>query len=267
MELSYDWQSFQSMFYPKRRSATQLGSEIGGPIYLVCEGNIIVSAFAENDDLSDWIGAEYQELAAEQPHRELLLFERAKVDGWMSESMALPHIHEQLEFLREKAGLDVVSTRAKPAKKGRKLSRQNVELKQGHGHLGHQHFLLEAMQGWWGKVLPSAYGVFIRLEGQGEQDLFVLVRRGRLEAFHEPDLSSMGKERRKVPGDVVKYLSEKHLVPVQGMFVPAQEWAEWSDSHNPWRRITASLKANQARMVPFRWSLMSMMASRAFLSL
>ena len=33
--------------------------------------------------------------------------------------------------------------------------------------------MLEAMQGWWGKVLPSAYGVLIRLEGQGERDLFV----------------------------------------------------------------------------------------------
>jgi hypothetical protein len=267
VELTYDWQSFQTMFYPKRRSATRLQGETAGPVYLVVEGNIIVAAFAECEDLSDWLGAEYEEMAAEMPHRELLLFDRAKVDQWLSEAVALPHVHEQMDFLRTKASESVVSTRARPSKKGRKTSKGNIELKQEHGHLGRQHFLLEAMQGWWGKVLPSAYGPFLRLEGQHEKDLFVLVRRGRIEAFHEPDLSSMGRDRRKVPADVVKYLSEKHLVPVQGMFVPAQAWAEWSDSPTPWRLVAAAVKANQAKMVPFRWSLVSMMASRAFLGL
>ena len=56
-----------------------------------------------------------------------------------------------------------------------------------------------------------------------------MIRRGRIDAFHEPDLSSMGQDRRKVPAEVVKYLSEKHLVPVQGIFVPAAEWADWSE--------------------------------------
>lgn len=267
MELTYDWQSFQAMFYPKRRSATQLAAETAGPVYLIIEGNIVSSAFAESEDLSDWIGAEYEELAAEMPHRELLLFDRDKVDAWLAEAVALPHLHEQMDFLRQKAGMSVVSTRARPSKKGRKTSRGNIELKHGHGHLGRQHFLLEAMQSWWGKVLPSAYGVFIRLEGPQERDLFVIVRRGRLDAFHEPDLSSMGRDRRKVPSEVVKYLSEKHLVPVQGMIMPAQAWAELSEDPAPWRKVAGAVKTNQVRMVPFRWSLVSLMASRAFVGL
>ena len=66
MELTYDWQSFQGMFYPKRRSALRLrrdvplsGSELASPAYLVTEGDTVVAAFAEGEDLSDWIGAAY----------------------------------------------------------------------------------------------------------------------------------------------------------------------------------------------------------------
>jgi hypothetical protein len=274
MDLTYDWQSFQAMFYPQRRSALSAsggtthssGSELTSPAYLVTEGETVVAAFAEGEDLSDWIGAAYADMAAEMHHRELLLFEREQLDSWLEESMTLPHLHEQVEFMRKKAAAGAVSTRAKPtrSKKGRK---SDLQRKHGHVSLGHPHFLLEAMQGWWGKVLPSAYGVLIRLEGQGERDLFVVIRRGRIDSFHEPDLSSMGKDRRKVPADVVKYLSEKHLVPVQGIFVPATEWADWSDTVAPWRKVAASLKANQSRLVPFRWSLVSLMASRAFLGL
>ncbi len=267
MELTYDWQSFQSMFYPKRRSATPLG-DVANPVYLVVESSIIVSAFGECEDLSDWIGAEYQEMAAEMPHRELLLFEREQVDQWMAESTQLPHIHEQIDFLRKQAASHGMSTRARPVRKGRKLSKEDIAVRHGHAHLGNQHFLIEAMLGWWGKVLPSAFGVFVRLEneaGAPQEDIFVLIRRGRLDAFHEPDLSSMGRDRCKMPGEVVKYLSEKHLVPVQGLFVPAAQWAEWCDSPNPWRKLAASLKANESKLMPFRWSLVSLMASRAFL--
>ena len=239
-----------------------MANEVAGPVYLVVEGDVIVGAFAECEDLSDWIGAQYQDMAADMPHREVLLFERAKFEEWLAQGMALAHVHEQLDLLRTRAASGVISTRAKPSKKGK---RGDIRLKQGHAHLGNQHFLLEAMQSWWGKVLPSAYGVFIRLEGQKEQDLFILLRRGRLAAFHEPDLTSMGRDRRKIPADVVKYLSEKHLVPVQGIVVPTAEWTEWSSCSSPWRKVAASLKTNQSRLVPFRWSLVSLMASRAFL--
>jgi hypothetical protein len=63
----------------------------------------------------------------------------------------------------------------------------------------------------------------------------------------------------------VKYLSEKHLVPVQGFFMPAQQWALWSENPHPWKEIAASLKANEAKLVPFRFSLVTLIASRAFL--
>jgi hypothetical protein len=272
MELSYDWQSLQAMFYPGRRSSLAVsGGELTGPAYLVTEGETVVAAFAEGEDLSDWIGAAYADMAAEMHHRELLLFERSQLDSWLEEAMALPHLHEQVELMRKQAAAHAVSTRAKTRGSGKGGKKGELSRKHGHVTLGHPHFLLEAMQGWWGKVLPSAYGVFIRLEGPSsggvERDLFVVIRRGRIDSFFEPDLSSIGKDRRKQAAEVVKYLSEKHLVPVQGIFVPAAEWADWSQSISPWRKVAASVKANQSRLVPFRWGLVTLMASRAFLGL
>jgi hypothetical protein len=65
----------------------------------------------------------------------------------------------------------------------------------------------------------------------------------------------------------VRYLSEKYLVPVQGIFVPDAEWAAWASNPHPWRVAAASIRANRAKLVPFRWGLVVLMASRAFLEI
>ena len=239
MELTHDWRNFQDMFYPSRRTSVPVDSARHGSAYVIVEGDQIVAAFTDGEDLSDWIGATRQELAAHLQHREIRVLKRDEVDRWVNESLERPHFYEQVEYLRAMASSPV-----------------------------RRHFLLEALRGWWEKVLPSTYGIFIRAEGQGgksDQDLFILVRRGALDAFHEPDLHSMGPERRRQPGDVVKYLSEKHLVPVQGLFVPAAMWEEWSQDPNPWRQIALAIRANKAKLMPFRWTVVTLLGMRGFL--
>lgn len=261
--VSYDWCSFQSMFYPRRRSAVaQQSPEASTPVYLVVEDDKIISAFAECEDLALWIGSTYQEMAAELPHRELVLFERGKVEEFITHSLTLPHFFDQVEYLRKEATGQLVAR--KVAKNANKAGTRAVPLK-SKSLLGRQHFMLEAIQGWWAKVLPSAYGVFIRLEGQPSRDLLLLVRRGRIESFLEPDLASMGPERKRQPDQVVKYLSEKYLVPIQGVFVVGREWADWSESPDPWRQVAFSIQANRTKLVPFRWTLASLVTARAFL--
>jgi hypothetical protein len=141
-------------------------------------------------------------------------------------------------------------------------------------------FLLEAVRGWWAKILPSAYGIFIRLEERAgtpsvatagaQQEIFLLIRRGRLELFHEPDLSFLGTEKIRRPASIVKYLSEKHGVPVQGLFIPAEDWAEWSEpahEKDAWRKLAMAVKENRAKLVPFRWQIAALGAAKAFLGL
>jgi len=251
VELSYDWRSFHSMFYPKRRSISRSAPGPSASIYAVVEGETVLSVFAENEDLSEWIGSTYGDLSKEMAHREIVMFKRDEVDQWLTNSLSLPHFYDQIENIRRQAKSEIVS------KKGtRKAAATDLAVT--------QHFLLEAIQSWWGKVLPSAYGVFIRVEGHPGQDFFMVVRRGRVDSFHEPDLSSMGPDRCRQSADVVKYLSEKNLVPVQGIFVSAADWAEWSETANPWKKVAASVRENRARLVPFRWAPVTLMATRAF---
>jgi len=248
MELIYDWKSFQSLFYVKKGLPAP---ESSGSIYLVADGRVVVSAFSEGEDLSDWVGATYDEVLAEFSHRDLVLFSREKVDKWMSASVSLPHFYDQIRFLRSEAKPDLVT---RSQLRGQELVSQG-------------HFLLEVLQTWWHKVLPSTYGIYIRLDGPQGAALLMVVQRGRLKSFHVPDLSSMIPERRKHPGDVVKFLSERHLVPVQGLFLTSEEWGEWSRLSNPWPKIASTLKSNRSKLVPFKWSIATLIVMRTYFGL
>jgi hypothetical protein len=246
MELNYDWRCFQNLFQPRRAKAA-LGVECDGPIFVAIDKDTIVSAYAESEDLSDWIGAGVTEIKTGMPNREIVTLDREKLDLWFSQGLELPHLYEQVEHYRSQAS---------PKKAGLKL-------------INRKHFLLDAIESWWGKVLPSAYGIYIRFEGTPEssQEFFFLIRRGKLELFHEPDLSAIGPERKKVHSQAVKYLSEKHAVPVQGIFLSEKDWVEASQSDQPWKEVARAVRANRVKMVPFRWTLATLMASRAFLEI
>lgn len=262
MELTYDWRCFQSMFYPKRRAPGVRAQECSTPVYLVVDEGKIMAAYGEGDDFSSWIGSSYQDMAAEVTHRELILFDRKNVDQWLSQSLTLPHFYDQVEYLREQANPQTV-------KRSRfKFGPRALVLKEALEVPVNRHFVLDAIRSWWGKVLPSSYGIFFRLEGDHQQqNLMIIIRRGRVDSFIEPDFHSMGKDRSKIPADVVKYLSEKYLVPVQGVFMAADQWQEWSDSEHPWRSVAMAIKANEAKLVPFRWGVVSLIATRAFLDI
>jgi hypothetical protein len=253
MELTQDWISFQEMFYPRKR--TRMSSQDARtPLYLIVEQGLIISAFAEGEDLSSWKGLPVQEATELHAYmakdRKIVQFGRQDVDRWIEESTTKTGFYDQVEFLRQRAQPEA-----------------GVQFR--------PHFVIQAMHGWWGKVLPSAYGVYISVKPEGQavpgspqKHLLMLVRRGKFDQFHEPDLSSLKGERAFQPDQVVKYLSEKHLVPVQGVFVTAAEWQEWNDAAHtphPWRKVTQSIKANRTQLVPFRWGVASLMATRAFL--
>jgi hypothetical protein len=245
VELSYDWRGFQSMFLTpasSRKPGPGGDSDPRGAVFLVTEGETVVAAYSDGDDLADWIGATVHEARTGLPHREVVVLDREKLDSWVDGSLGMAHLHEQAERWRDLAALPSAASDGTA-----------------------KHFLLEAVAGWWAKALPSAYGILVRAEsGKQSRDFLVIIRRGRLDQFHEPDLSPMGNERRNQAADVVRYLSEKHALPIQGIFVPAQEWTEWSKSTSPWRAIAQSVRANRTKLVPFRWGLATLMATRAY---
>jgi hypothetical protein len=244
MELIHDWRSFQHTFYPLKKNQV-LPDSSAAPAYLVVENERVVSAYADSESLAHWAGATLTDVRDQNPSRPLVVYGREAVDKLMSDSLALPHFYHQLEYLR---------AHAKPS--------------EGVLPPFRRHFLLDSLLGWWSKVLPSSYGLFIRVETDGksqEQDFVLIVRRGSLEGFLQPDLASLGSQRRKQGSDVVKYLSEKYLVPFQGIFVSPQEWNQWAYQADPWREVARSIKANRTRLVPFRWTVAFLATTRGFL--
>jgi hypothetical protein len=275
MELSYDWRSFQSVFYPQKRSLSlPLESQKTRVIFAVVEKGEVVAAYGENEDLSDWIGTPVAALKTSHGDCEVVSLEREDVDQWIASAVGQPHLYQQIDFIR-KSALPQLESKVRNS-----LRRQTC--------LAEKHFLLDCLLGGWGKIFPSAYGVFVRLEKapeglqptqelierfgaacreylEQEQDILILFRGGKLEAFYEPDLGSMGPDRCTMPVEVVKYLSEKHSMPVQGLTVPCIEWMSWGHAKHPWRMVAKSLKAKEAKLVPFRWQVASLLGVRAAL--
>ena len=238
MELRHDWNAFQEMFYARKR--VRSGSETHTtPVYIVVDQGIVATASAEGEDFSGWTGLSLKEASESSEflakNRELVLFERKDVDRWIQDSVAIPGFYNQLEAIRHSAK-----------------------------HEFNAHFLLKGMESWWNKVLPSSYGVYISVETQPKKHLLVVVRRGKFEGFQEPDLGGLDLDRRRQPVEVIKHLADKFSVPVQGIYVSAGEWAEWSQMQSPWRKIAQSVKADRTQLVPFRWGVASLMAMRAF---
>jgi hypothetical protein len=248
MELNYDWRSFKKLFHPHHHAEVLQGNLGLGPIYAVIEGDLIVAVLSASEDLTDWLGGSYGEFKAQFQYREVIAFERKNVDHWTKESLTIPHFYGQSEHLRRSAKTSVGAS--DPSALG-----------------FNQHFLIQEILGGWAKVLPSSYGVYIRVEGQVEQSFLLLVRRGSIEGFLVPDLTSIGVERRRNPADVVKYLAEKYLVPIQGLFVPSLDWSEWARSDRPWKQVAQAVRENRVKLVPFRWNIAALIGARAYLQL
>lgn len=257
MELNTDWRGFQAVFHPRKRLGAE---ESTAPVFVVVEGSTVLALHSDGDDLSEHVGRTYQEISAQLPHRELILIPRAQADSAVQGVLTLPHFYDQTEKLRETAQAQV-------------LFKNKLRKGQGEDLPLSQHFLLQAIRTWWAKLLPSAYGIYLRIDGQDGPEskggkparhYFMVVRRGRLDQFITPDLSIMIPDRRKVPADVVKFLAERNGVPVQGIFATSEQWAHWSESKNPWVEIAAAVKKDNSVLIPTKWGIAAMIGARAF---
>lgn len=266
MEQNRDWRVFNQIFYstPSQR-AYQKGSPSSALYFVVNEGRI-VGSFSSDLDLSEWNGFSVQEVQDHFDRREVHFFEKKKVDRWIRESVTKGAFFEQVKFLKEQA---------------------NQELEDDVRSFSHAHFVLEAIEGWWKKILPSHYGIFIQTRrdqpearGMQERSLILLVRHGEVDGFYHVDFKHVLKSVRDSLGDhfdfsskdrvmseVMKYLSQLYRVPVQGLFIKESDWLQASQARDPWKHLAGLLKKQSAQLVPPRWNVRSMLCSRAVLNL
>ena len=270
MELSQDWRKLQSTFFP---SSFPMKGPVGvsagtGTLYCVHDEDVLIQAFAEGEDLSDWIGASMSEVRSQFPNRVIVEWDRKNLEASLLSSVGEPHLDAQIcqwrQGVREQAGLSLDGEL-----RGVARSRKDFDLLDRH-LVTHRHFLLDALKdSWWTRVLPSSFGIFLRFEGSVDsrslKDFLLVYRKGKLEQFGVPDLNFMGADRRREAAEVAKYLSDRFMVPVQGVLLREEDWARWSADSSPWREIAWAVQSNRVQLVPFRWSLVSMLAARGLL--
>ncbi len=256
MELNQDWRGYQEKFFPVRKGS----NEERKPIYVISEKGMASTVFSEGEDLSSWQGCKIEEIRAQFTHRAVVEADRASMDQWLLGAMGESHLPGQLSRLRQQwidsAAADVGAA-----------FRMMLP--------GRVHFLLEALQSsWWTRVLPSSFGVLLRLEDETSaegaasyRDFLLVYRKGRLEQFGEPDLSFLGADRRADLSDVIGYLGERFSVPVQSVLMRSPDWEKWSATAHPWKEIAWAIQSKRVQLVPHRWQWVGLVATRGFIGI
>lgn len=103
-------------------------------------------------------------------------------------------------------------------------------------------FLKPLLSGWRRKLLPSTYGLWIEFEGgHRPQGFYLQVRGASLEAYYRPS-----PPRGKSSEQVVRWLSERHGVPVQTLQISRSDWALCLQSTRPWKELARTLRSGRA---------------------
>ena len=254
MELMYDWKAFQTFFDMPQKRPSHLTTR--SPVYLVIQEKTIVSIHSEGEDLSDWLGASFDELAVELSYRELIFFDQDKVDSWLSALSDLPNFFDQSESLNQEC-----RNYARPYLK--KKSKKLLKTTEGFG----KHFIFAAVHSWWKKLMPATFGVYIRLSGKTVTSILMIFQRGKLISFHVPHLPLQTVDRRVDSEKLIKMLSDRYLIAIQGFFLSASEWNTWKLSPNPWYQIFVALKMNRSTLTPMSLSRCFLVALRAYFGL
>jgi len=249
MELNYDWRAFQSIFSPVDAAPTQMPKKGDkySHLFLVVDDEKVVSQYTDLIESKDWVGYHLRDVYKEWDKSDITVMQREEVDHWICESRKLKHYYAQNLYLRQKA-------------------KSRIKLPLLQKNINRDHFLLEALKGWWRRFFPTSYGIFIRLEGNRTHDFLLVIRLGVFDLFHEPDLAALG-DRSRQSQEVVRYLSEKHMVPVQGMFLAAVDWTKWSGLKDPWRQVSNALWTNRLRLYPKPFGLRFLIKLRAWFGL
>jgi hypothetical protein len=246
MELMFDWRSFQTVFHPPRRSNSEAQKDAGQNAYLVVDGDRIIAAYAEQENLQDWIGASLTEIRRQNPHRTLKVVQKGDVHRALEQGLGHSQFYDQVEHFRQSI---------------RESADSGTDFSMSHPH----HFLVEALRGWWARFLPTHYGLCLQLtteSGSVARTVLLLARRGKLEGFHDPDLSAFHASGRRNPEELAKYLTERYMAPVRVATIPQKLWATWSQDVDPWADVFRAMVRKQIAITPASAGIKSLIAAR-----
>jgi hypothetical protein len=249
LDLGQDWDALNRTLYPRKKAK---GASESNTVFIAHHADRVLRMLGDRDELLFSTGAPVSEaLNAIGAGRKPVAIDIAEMDRALALALKSDGgIYEQVMGLRS----DLQPT------KGRLPDWD-------------EHFIFSAIRSWWGKLLPSSFGIFLSLEGSDTVDsrsILLVFRKGELHEFAEPDLSAVSQERQGDLGEVVKILRERHRVPVQGFAMNRADFEEWSDAGNvsgTWKNIARGLKQNRVTLHPFRFGIAAMIGSRGIFAL
>lgn len=249
MDLGQDWDALHRTLYPRKKSK---GSSESDVVFLAHHSERVLRIVGDRDELLFSTGTPLAEAVnAIGSGRKPVAIDIAEMDRAIGQALkAEGGIYEQVMGLRG-------------------------DLKPSKGKLPalDEHFLFAAIRSWWGKLLPSSFGVYLFLEGSDvleARSLLLVFRKGELHEFDEPDLSAVSQERREDLGEVVKILRERHRVPVQGFAMNRADFDLWSEAGNvasTWKNLARALKQSRLTLHPFRFGVAALLGARGIFTL
>jgi|GEM_PF-2827496 len=276
MELAQDWRLYQKLTRSRKDRSAKGGSEMsaleprsGKHTVVISSGESprVVAILSAGRGFEDWVGRPFEELR--------LHIGENQAPCVLTES----EIRESLRSAAPSAGLFEQRRSLRSALEEISIGRKGNAPLPGRDRLGAGktgHFLMEALAGWWRKVLPDSYALWIRIEEDSKgvtqaagvkpapQDHLLFFKKGELVGCGAPDLTSLGTERIWKDEAVVRHLSEKYLLPIQGLRVRARDWESWMESEKPWKTMRESIQEGSVTFVPERSGLKSLVALRAW---
>lgn len=242
MDLGQDWGMLHRTLYPRKKSK---GSSESAHVFIAHHAERTLRLVGDRDELLFSTGGTLSEaMSAVGSERKAVVLDIAEMDRALAECLKTDGgIFEQVDAL---AGSFAKPTFPVPE----------------------EHFIFTAVRSWWGKLLPTSFGIYLHLEGSEPADarsLLLIFRKGELVEFDEPDLSGVSSERRADLNEVSKILRERHRLPVQGFAMNRADFSEWSEGGNTsttWKSIAQALRADRLQLMPFRFSVAALLGSR-----
>lgn len=249
MDLGQDWDALNRTLYPRKKVRGSSESEF---VFIAHHADRVLRIVGDRDELLFSTGTPVSEtINTIGSGRKAVAIDIAEMDRALGEVLKLNGgIYEQVMGLRD-------------------------ELQPSSGKVPelNEHFIFSGIRSWWGKLLPSSFGIYLFLEGSDTveaRSILLIFRKGELQEFDEPDLSAVSPERREDLGEVVKILRERYRVPVQGFSMNRSDFDQWSEAGNvsaTWKNVARALKQNRVTLHPFRFGIAALVGSRGIFSI
>ncbi len=275
MELAQDWRLYQTLTRGKKARVARIGPNAtpGAESSVVtavlssqtATGGIptVLAVRSSDGEFHAWVGRTIDELRDHLGEsRPLCVIQEEEVRSAFQSAEKAPTLFDQRRVLRDSL------QGSNQAEKGRAALPPSKD---------HQHFLVNTLGGWWKRVLPGRYALWLRFQEEAgtsrsptkaaPRDHLIFIRDGQVVGCGIPDLTSLGQERLWKKEAVLRHLAEKYLCPIQGLLVDAQDWESWIDADSPWKAVNQSFSSGRADLWPQSSSLRSLMWIRMNLGL